>query len=213
MGTVLSLWDGNSGSFSNAKLTDLQVPSTGEWNAKMFDSHQNFWERFNINFCISVSAPTLTANGYDIPAYEVIAGGFRVKATVTESLAVPFASLETGKKYLAYVSPSGTLGYAELSTLPNLSSNPAPLFVFNIDNTDIVYVKLFVKENAIVNGNLVTAGGGATYTAGDAIDLTDDVVDVLYDNSTLKLDESNTLYVDLDVISAGITTLDGGAIE
>lgn len=66
-----------------------------------------------------------------------------------------------------------------------------------LTNADVLNVKI---DNSTIttnsSGQLVASGGGATYTAGNAIDLTGDAISVKYDNSTIKLDDSGKLKAD-----------------
>jgi len=57
-------------------------------------------------------------------------------------------------------------------------------------------------------------GGGTTYTEGDAIDLTNNIISVKYDNNTLKLNGSGQLYADIPAANnATITITQGGVTK
>lgn len=198
------LWSGNTGAVSNAKITDLQIPSTLEWNAKIFDTHQKFWDDTRLNICLYMTGiPILTGSGFDIPPFMVMADGIRISSSAWESIVINFGSLVSGEKYLVYVGADSSLGYAEVSTLT--SQDYAPLFVFNIDDTTLLYPKILIKDVAIINGHIIdgTGGSGTLYTAGDGIDISNNEISSLYDNSTIKINQSNQLYADIEDYTAG----------
>ena len=74
-----------------------------------------------------------------------------------------------------------------------------------LTNADVLNVKIdnsTITTNA--SGQLVASGGGTTYTAGDAIDLTGDAISVKTDGTTIGLNASNELELKATIPAAQI---------
>lgn len=108
----------------------------------------------------------------------------------------------------------------QTDSLLNNKSNVGHTHNYNeiTNKPDIGNGTITITQGGVVKGSFTTnqlanstislesggGGGGTTYTAGDAIDLTNDAISVKYDNDTLKLNGSGELYAD---ISGGSTII------
>jgi len=214
---IAKIWD-----YTGAKkFTELQVPSTTQWNAKVFDAHQDFFDRLGRNAVVAIGTVVLdiispTSYVYTIPLYSAIVNGVLITGTA-EQITIDPSLMILGLPYAICVNTTGVLSLQLISGLTDTTLTP--LFSIHTTDSTITYISALYAKDVVVNGHLFdgTGGGGGSYTAGDAIDLTGDEIAVKYDGDTIKLNGSNEIYADVDAavaaaIEAGVTIDGGGEI-
>ena len=208
---IAKIWD-----YTGAeKFTELQVPSTSQWNTKVFDGHQDFFARLGRNAVVAIGTVVLdiispTSYVYTIPSYSAIVNGILITGTA-EQITIDPSLMILDIPYAICVNSTGVLSLELISGLTDTTLTP----LFSIRTTDntITYISALYAKDVVVNGHLFDGtGGGGSYTAGDAIDLTSNIISVKVESTTMKINTSNEIESNLSMgdaidITSGVVSV------